>query len=490
MPASALRILERSNADYIKSQIESGNPVRTKNALQYLCKLYRRGYRIHQMQRNGMELAIVGLLGTRRPDEKVCRWALNSIARLGRPEFCVEPVTDTLKKCSDQPQIAAAGIAALFKLTRNASSILAQSNLFSPQMVALAALQHVDAKELDLSELPLKLDTAMPDDLKLALVVVGLDRAPINLFHPRHDNAQIVKALGKHHDNIVSQYTVWAITENPHLGIGDLGIELKDVEQQSANVRSWMFQLIGMSCGDNNDSGNDEIRWDLVRLGMEDPDADARSGLATGLRDVYFDGLEPMMLDWCLTEDDPEVQPLIVDHLVRQCHRCPAYHEMAIQLYERAPAGSSMRQRMAASAERTPLYGPFRRIDFGGQNDLFTAGAVIMADNISIGNLQAGAVAINGDASNTGIVTNQYDAKTIESVQSDFSKIVRELQASNIDDQVKQEALEHVKAAQLDPAPSKIEKALAFVNRAGQLAGASAPLIELGEKIGKAIGWL
>jgi hypothetical protein len=92
-------------------------------------------------------------------------------------------------------------------------------------MVTLAALQHVDANKLDLSALPLDVETASPDLLKLGLVVVGLDRAPLNMFHPKHDNAQIVKALGGHHDRIVSQYSIWAITENRTLRLADLGVD-------------------------------------------------------------------------------------------------------------------------------------------------------------------------------------------------------------------------------------------------------------------------
>ena len=105
----------------------------------------------------------------------------------------------------------------------------------------------VDHQNLDTSSFPVNIETASPDQLKLALVVVGLDRAPAHLFHPRHDNPAIVEVLGRHDDHIVSQYSVRAITENANLGFGDLGIDIKLIERQPANVRSWVYQLIGMS---------------------------------------------------------------------------------------------------------------------------------------------------------------------------------------------------------------------------------------------------
>ena len=77
--------------------------------------------------------------------------------------------------------------------------------------------------------------------------MVGLDRAPPHLFHLKHDNAAIVKVLGGHHDSVVTQYSIWAITENPGLGLANLGVPLHTIEQQPGNVRAWMFQLVGMS---------------------------------------------------------------------------------------------------------------------------------------------------------------------------------------------------------------------------------------------------
>ena len=49
------------------------------------------------------------------------------------------------------------------------------------------------------------------------------------MMHPRFSNSELVKALGSHHDNIVSQYTVWAITENPSLRLSDIGYRISEL---------------------------------------------------------------------------------------------------------------------------------------------------------------------------------------------------------------------------------------------------------------------
>jgi HEAT repeat protein len=86
-----------------------------------------------------IEQSIVGLLYTQSRDEKVRRWALNALARLGREPTCMEAIVNTLKKYSNEPQTSAAAIAAIYRLSRKASEILKKLS-FDEQMVTLAAL--------------------------------------------------------------------------------------------------------------------------------------------------------------------------------------------------------------------------------------------------------------------------------------------------------------------------------------------------------------
>jgi hypothetical protein len=124
-------------------------------------------------------------------------------------------------------------------------------------------LQHIPAKNLDLVGLPLDVDQASPDLLKLALIVVGLGRSPENLLNPRHTDAEMVRVLGRHDHPEVSQYSVWAITENGNLGVKDLGIPIDDIDDYPPNVRAWVLQLLAMEADD------DQPYWEVIRYGMD-----------------------------------------------------------------------------------------------------------------------------------------------------------------------------------------------------------------------------
>lgn len=464
--------LDKLAVEYIKSQLESGQAVRTKRALQELCKLYRRGLRIRPEQLTGIEQTVVGLLSTQSENEKIRRWALNTIARVGREQFCLAAVTDTLKKFDTDPQTLAAAIAAIYKMSRNASDILKSLKFSDEKLVALAGLQHVDATKLNLSRLTVDIEKSTADHLKLALIVVGLNRAPFNLFHPRHNNAQIVKQLGKHSDNIVSQYSVWAIVENNSLSLSDLGMDIKLIEQQPPNVRSWLFQLIAMS------TTQDTIAYiDYISLGSKDPESEARMGLAVGLENTFFDGIDELVLEWFFSEPETEVRQHLLDHIIKQSDRHSTYESMAINLYEKEPSDSRSRQRMEVSAVGTSLFSKFRRISYDGSNDLFRHGGNMSNTTINInGNIQGAAVAVGGNASNSGTASNYFDSATINAIQSELSMAERQVQVLENNEALKRQALEYIKAAQENPASDNLSKVIKVLKRIENFASKAANL--------------
>lgn len=474
-----MRILEPIAVDYIKSQLESGDPVRIKKALQRLCKLYRKRLRIHPAKRIGIEQSIVGLLYTQGKDEKVRRWGLNALAHLGTEAACKEAILHNLGKYGDQPQTAAAAVAAIHCMSRRASEVL-QPFSFDKQVAALGALQHIEASKLDLSALPIDVDKASPDILKLGLVVVGLDRAPPNMLNPRHNNSQMVKALGSHHDNIVAQYSVWAITENPTLTINDLGIDIRTVEALPTNVRSWIYQLLAMS------AKNAKHYMEYIQLGARDLEPEARAGLSFGFKDTFFDGLEALVLDWFVTETDLEVRQNLLDHMVRQASHCPSYDSMATEIYEAEPPGSALRQRMEAMAVNTPLYRKFRRIELDGTLDLFRGGSTMTKNTFNISGA-VGAVSIGGNADNTGATSVHYNSQTVDIIRSELSRAERELHAAQIEGPLKAEALEQVQAAKVDPTADKLAKA---INVLGKVESVATKTVSTGAAISKIVSAL
>jgi hypothetical protein len=296
-------LLDNVESDYLRSQIDTGNNVRAKSALQSLCKSYRLGLTVRPELRVGVVNSLVGIAFNASIDEKVRRWVLNALARVGNENDCVPAVKHMLSNFGNEPETIASGIAALYRLCKrtNPNDILKGMN-FDAQMTTLAALQHAPAHTLDLAELPLDVDKAAPNLLKLALLVVGLDRSPENLLNPRHTDAEMVRVLGGHDDAIVSQYSVWAITENPSLGVADLGLSLKDIDDHPANVRAWVLQLLAMEADDK------ESFWEIIEHGMSDASSEARRGLALGFKETFVDVFEPMILDWIVNEPDLEVR--------------------------------------------------------------------------------------------------------------------------------------------------------------------------------------
>lgn len=481
---SKQKLLHDLNVDYIKSQIESGISERIKKALQDLCKLYRDGYRILPAKAGPIEQSIVGALYTRGEDAKVRRWGLNALAQIGKEARCMNAVLGMLDNYVNDPQTTASAIAAIYKMSQRADQILLERKL-DPTIVSLAALQHADPKKITLRGLPLNIEKASTDELMLALIVVGLNKSPPNMLNPKHSNSKMVKVLCGHHESIVSQYSVWAISENPTLKITDLGINIDNLEKQSPNVRGWILHALAASPTDA------KKRLDLIRVGMEDKHIDARLGLARGLGETFFDGLEPLVIDWFIAEEDTDTSQYILDHIARHSERCPNYEAMALEIYEKEPSQSSLRMRLNGVTAGTPMFAKFQRIEFNGSGDLFR-GVPSVTNNYNIqGNLQGGAVSIGGNAKNQGSTSFHYDQSTINAIQSVLSKIEKSLyeDADRIEPALQKEAIQKVAAAKSETTPSRIEQAINVLNKIGttakeviDLATTYAPLVsELGK---------
>jgi len=432
------RIIDDANAAYLKDQVETSDPVRIKNALQQLCKLYRQGWHLRPNRLRPMQMSLIALTFMDLNDEKVRRWTLNAFARIGNEADCVEPIQRVLSRMPpDETQTAAAGVAAIRRLVRNGSpdQILHPFGI-DPQLQTLAGLQHVSPAQLDLSALPLNVDTASPDYLRLALLVIGLGKSPENMLNPRHTDAAMVKILGRYPDPMVTQYSVWAITENRNLGLGDLGLDLRDIDGQPANVRAWLYQLIGMtpSLADEN--------WGHIVAGSRDGSVEVRSGLILGLRDVYVDGIDDVIFSWVAEEQDREVRDRLYEHMIRQSGKCPGYTEYVVSVYEAEPPGSAVRLRMEANASGTKIFGRFRQIAYNGSGDLF--GATSVTNNYHFnGPITGGAVAVGeGNAENEGEVRVQnYAPQTIQTIQSRLEMIEDAVRASALDQSDKEAAL-------------------------------------------------
>ncbi len=461
MPA----LLEKPFVDFIRFQLLTGNSDEIKNGLQRICRAYRSGYRIKdELDRMGLERLINGVLQTHSNDPKVRRWALNAIALFGRKETSLESVEDILHKFKQDPQTMASAIAAVFKFDPFAQKRLIEKEGLDPDLVVLSALQQRPLQEIDLSNTRINIERANPEILKLGLILVGVGKAPEHIFHPRHANGEIVRVLGGHHDEIVSQYSIWAITENSTLGLSNLGIPIENIESQKQNVRAWMHRLIAM----NADVTNPCI--DYIRLGIDDDQIEVREGLAAGLQDTFFDGLVPYVLDWYLLEPSEPVRSNILDHIVKQSTNCPNYEGFALEFYEKERAGSRGRLRMEAIAAGTRTYGKLMKLKIVGQPELFGTmeihqhfyGDIDVSDrSVKVGGNVSGIIATGDETENT--INRSLSGDEVVAILRELQSARQIIDDVDVDDRLKSKARDAIDDAEEAPSPGKLERALGVI---------------------------
>lgn len=179
---------------FLRYELNNGDARRQKIALQEICKCYRNDSIFPPNIIKSVEHSISGILLQSEQDKKVVRWSLNALARLGHHTVSNNQVRIALKIYAGEPEIQAAGIAALTAMYKGKIEELDDFNKYDPEIRVLAALQNTSPNKLDLSNFKIDIDSASDDVLKLALITVGLNKDIQNLFHPKHENGQLVRA--------------------------------------------------------------------------------------------------------------------------------------------------------------------------------------------------------------------------------------------------------------------------------------------------------
>jgi len=423
------RYLTSREVEYLRSQIAGNNPARVKVALQQLCKLFRWGAAIKEADRRGIENAIMGALFTSSADEKVRRWALASLSYVGRPTASRDAVVRALKDYPNEPQVLAAAIATLFKWhPDDGMQLIGGVSACSPDLITLAALQTTTLKKLNVGRFSVDIDKADEISLKLALLLVGLDRAPPNLFDQKFSNGAIVKVLGGHDEPIISQYSVWAAAENPSMGVENVGVDFRSIDSLPSNVRAYLYRLFAQ------ESSPSTLRHDVICQGSQDVDDEARAGLAIGLRDAFYDGLDEVTVNWFYDEPCEDITLHVLDHITAQSERLEGYRQIAIERYRDARSNNEIRIRLEAAASKTPLYAEFRRIcfeeDAGSLGFDFRGITVINNNTLNNSGTMQGPVSLSGDAANSGTLTMTQSVNDVEAMRAlllELSKALAEM---------------------------------------------------------------
>ncbi|MFN8684258.1 hypothetical protein ACDP63_24615 [Paracoccus sp. P2] len=456
------RLIPSLEAAYLKAAIESGKNERAKRALQALCKMYWNGARLQAKDRNGLENTVLGALTRGNSSEKVRRWSLTSLAQFGKANVSWEAVLASLKKHQTEPQVVSAAIAAAFKLKpQDAHTELLAMDFVSAEILALSALQSVPSDVLSSGIPVIEVDQADATTLKLALVLVGLGRAPENLFHPAYINGDLVRALGSHHEPLVCQYSIWATAENPTLSVKDLGIDPRSVESRPPNVRSYVYRLFAA------ERSYSELQHLLIEVGSRDSDPEARMGCAIGLRDTWYDGIEPIVCDWLLSEEEQEIQRYLLDHLVRQAPKSTSYASLTIELFENFQNDTEARQVMMIAASGGPLFRDLKLIELKeDQGFLYSKGQSMGTTNNNITINNHGSM---GQTSISGSGSAASDGKVQAQVQAGVPEIIRSIRELLVDmpkqQTIDQELAVELEQAEADPSPGRLQRLVALLER-------------------------
>lgn len=392
-----------------------------KYALQRICTLYRRGQRLPNPI--SIRQTAVGLLYDF--DDKVVRWALNALALIG-VQRNVQAILECAKRNVDRPETLAAAIAALFAVAddQKIHELLKGSKIPLEGALLVASAQHSDLQMRELLKRKVNIEKAPPLELRMASLLIGLNHAPDGLFHPRLPNSEIAGEMNRHDDNMVSQYSVWAMAENKEFSLRDLRLPVKDLEGYKANVRGWIYRLIVKS------EDVAKSHHEYVVMGSEDTALEARLGLSRGIRNRYYDGIEMTTVPWLEEEENENIRLCLLDHMAANSNRCGVYETPVKQAYKHE--SSLVRARLEAAASGTGLYAELRRVALNNEQaelGLFSEEKVMVTQNINTGGGNIGSVTATGDvqAGEIRVISQKTELPEVREFLTAYADLVQQL---------------------------------------------------------------
>ena len=250
---------------------QTGQPQNVKTALQRLCGLLEKG--VFFPDRPAFRQPVLSLLYHK--DLLVRRWATKAIALLGMgTTTSPNIVLDALKRESDFENIAwfIAAIGQLYSET-NVKKICDDAGIDYLKEYELAARLFLNARFKALG--PKFIDIEKDGNLALRWLALleGYKKAPENVAHHTYSNSEMVRQLNTHPDPTVSEYSIWALWQNPATGYDHLMIKCPDYVQKPAGVRRWIYRLFTKT----TDVILSEL--DAFQQFSSDPSEKAREGL-------------------------------------------------------------------------------------------------------------------------------------------------------------------------------------------------------------------
>jgi hypothetical protein len=359
------------------------------------------------------------------------------------------------------PEVLSWAVAAIFAITNDedALRILRSHGIALNGALLLASAQHAAKLREMLSSHRVDIDNDSALELRLASLLLGFDIAPEHMFSDHHENRSVVGELNRHPDNLVAQYSVWAIRENPALGLSDLGFPLKDIESRPANVRSWTYQLVSR----DTDSFDDNL--DLLECAAFDDESKAREGMAIGIRERWVDGMDYIIIDWTARENDVATMSYLYEHMAAQSDQSPAYSELIRRIYADAKYNALQRAQLEVAASGTSLYSEMQRIQIEErrQQDMFvlnrTDGSSIVQQIFNSG---GGAINVGANAptGNIAIKNQKTLLDSSEALSDKLNEALDFVRALEVTPEIRQDAEKALEEASQTSTPGKVQKVI------------------------------
>jgi hypothetical protein len=415
----------------------------------------------------------------------VRRWAFNAIALVGNRDQNLEATVHALDLNKNDDDVFGAGMAALVSLTNEAETegYLKQIGVDLDGAVLLAAAQQAPGYKGQLADRRVSIDSASPSELRLASVLVGLDKAPEHLFTINFPNSEVIGALSTHDDRQVAQYAAWSVSENSNLHLGHLGISPNEICEKGEDVRKYGYRLLAA------DDATAERYRELIAEASFDESGKAREGLAIGLLNAFCDGLEEITSEWISRESEQVVVDALLDHFVENSERCSAYKELARDAYREAGVGSILRAKLEARAEGKRIYSDFRRIGIDSANsDLFDPPMNLRGTSVTnIFNVNAQNVGVVAGESTLGGGVHQQVGDHAAQAQMELQRLL-DILSKHETGQV-HEGMQLANEAKEKPTKGAVEKLLSWmgVAKAGSslLASGADDFAKIGEHLHK-----
>lgn len=244
------KILPKAYTDYLQVRLLSSDPSVVKSALEDLCANCRKGCFPYPSLKHTLEITIIGLLGAMSIHPKIQMWCLNALTFVGSAKYSIPPVLIHLENSGHDTQILASGTACIYKLSKEPHKIIKNKTDVPRKIEYLAAAQIIPPNQILFAPPIISIDSDPVDIIKTAVLLEGMGKSTANLFHPKLENIDLLRALMKHHDDIVVQYSYWALVENEQYGFEDISVKIPDIFFMPSNVRVWVYRLIASACGE------------------------------------------------------------------------------------------------------------------------------------------------------------------------------------------------------------------------------------------------